>query len=301
MTFWQGGDKVIETTAANCNNTVVVIHSVGAMLIDDWYQNPNITAIAWAGLPGQESGNSLVDVLYGRISPGKTPFTWAKSRDDYGDRILTEPNNGNGPPQQDLSTSGVFIDYRHFDKYNLTPIYEFGFGLSYTNFSFSNLSVKSLNAPPYIKTTGRTGPAPSFGHVGDVSEYLFPSDIDRVEEFLYPWINSTDLKASSGDENYGMNTFDYIPYGATDGSPQELLPAGGGSGGNKGLWDVLFEVSVTIRNTGNVVGDEVPQLVCSIIFPFHYFPSPAYRDLWTMVLSISYKLQQYITFKKVVQ
>lgn len=37
----------------------------------DWYDSPNITAILWAGIPGQESGNSITDILYGKINPGK--------------------------------------------------------------------------------------------------------------------------------------------------------------------------------------------------------------------------------------
>ena len=237
------------------------MHTVGAILVDEWYENPNITAIVWAGLPGQESGNSLADVLYGRVNPGgKMPFTWGNTREAYGPPLLWKPNNGELAPQTNF-TGGVFTDYRYFDKYNETPIYEFGFGLSYTTFSFSDLTVKPLEATPYKPTSGTTKSAPTFGTVGQPSDYLFPSDLDRVELFLYPWINSTDLEASSNDTHYGMKTSDYIPEGATDSSPQPLLPAGGGPGGNPLLYENLFQISATITNTGDVLGDEVPQLV----------------------------------------
>jgi len=53
LTLWQGADAVIANVSATCNNTVVVIHSVGAVEIDEFKDNPNITAILWAGLPGR--------------------------------------------------------------------------------------------------------------------------------------------------------------------------------------------------------------------------------------------------------
>lgn len=52
LTLWQGADAVIANVSATCNNTVLVIHSVGAVEIDQYKENPNITAILWAGLPG---------------------------------------------------------------------------------------------------------------------------------------------------------------------------------------------------------------------------------------------------------
>lgn len=261
MTLWKNGEEVIKAATQNCNNTIVVMHTPGAVLLGDWYDNENITAIVWAGLPGQESGRSLVDVLYGRINPGgKTPFTWGKERKDYGAAILTEPNNGNGAPQDDF-TEGTLIDYRRFDKDNVEPIFEFGFGLSYTKFEFSNLEVTALNAAKYEATTGKSKHAPTLGKAGKASDYLFPSGINRVRQYLYPWLNSTDLKASSGDPDYGMDAKDYIPDGATKGNPQDLLPASGPSGGNAGLFEGLIQVTATITNTGSIVGDEVPQLV----------------------------------------
>ncbi|KAL2848609.1 glycosyl hydrolase family 3 N terminal domain-containing protein [Aspergillus pseudodeflectus] len=264
ITLWKNGENVIKAAASNCNNTIVVIHSVGPVLVDQFYDHPNVTAILWAGLPGQESGNSLTDVLYGRVNPsGKTPFTWGKTREAYGAPLLTEANNGNGAPQTD-HTEGVFIDYRHFDKTNQTPIYEFGYGLSYTTFKYSNLSVERLDAPDYVPASGQTRAAPTFGSIGEAASYLFPEGLKRITEFIYPWINSTDLAASSGDAHYGWDHSEYIPEGARDGTPQEVLPASGGPGGNPGLYDGLFRVSATVKNTGSVAGSEVPQLYVSL-------------------------------------
>ncbi|KAJ5748334.1 uncharacterized protein N7511_010030 [Penicillium nucicola] len=264
MTLWKNGEEVIKTATENCNNTIVVIHSTAAVLISDWYDNENITAIVWAGLPGQESGRSLVDVLYGRINPGgKTPFTWGKTRKDYGAEILTVPNNGDGAPQ-DSFDEGVFIDYRRFDKDNTEPIYEFGYGLSYTNFEFSDLKVTPLIPTQYVPTIGKTKKAPVLGKTEKASDNLYPEGLHRVTQYLYPWLNSTDLRASSGDPDYGMDSKDYLPEGVADGSPQELLPSSGQDGGNPGLFEDLFQVTATITNTGTVTGDEVPQLYVSL-------------------------------------
>jgi beta-glucosidase len=81
--LWRGIDQMIENVTTVSSNVIVVIHSVGPVLMP-WVDNPNITAILWTGLPGQESGNSLVDVLYGSANIfGKLPFTIGASRTDY--------------------------------------------------------------------------------------------------------------------------------------------------------------------------------------------------------------------------
>jgi beta-glucosidase len=267
LTLWKQGDELIKNISAICNNTIVVMHTAGPVLVTDWYNNDNVTAILWAGLPGQESGNAIVDVLYGHYNPGgKLPFTLGPTRESYGTDLLLEPNNGLGAPQQDF-TEGVYIDYRAFDKTNTTPIYEFGFGLSYTTFSYSNLAVASAGAGPYVPTTGTTPPAPSFSKNAsmDYSQYLFPNGtISRVPLYIYPYLNSTDPAVASGDPDYGLPTSDYTPPGATDGSPQPLIPAGGAPGGNAGLWETLYTVTATITNTGSVEGDEVPQVYVSL-------------------------------------
>ena len=264
LTLWHDGDALVQTVAGNCSKTVVVIHSVGPVLVDSFYENPNVSAIIWAGLPGQESGNSIADVLYGRVNPGgKLPFTMGDSRQSYGVDLLYQLNNGNNAPQQNFE-EGVFIDYRAFDRHNTTPIYEFGFGLSYTNFSYSNLQVTPRNAAPYVPASGETQPAPSLGEPGQASDYLYPTDFQRIGYYIYPYLNSTDLRLSANTTDYGRPNQDYLPEGFDDSTPQPIPAAGGAPGGNTGLYDILYTVSATITNSGGVAGDEVVQLyVCN--------------------------------------
>ncbi|MCJ1292816.1 hypothetical protein MMC34_004369 [Xylographa carneopallida] len=265
LTLWQGGDNLIMNVSSLCNNTIVVIHSVGPVLLANYSANPNITAILWAGIPGQESGNSIADVLYGRVNPGaKLPFTMAVSREDYGSDLLYLPNAA--VPQLDFA-EGVFIDYRALDRAGIAPVYEFGFGLSYTTFAYSALSVVKQNAGPYNPTTGTTAPAPTFGTVDNTSaDYLFPSNISRIPFYIYPYLNVSDLQAASQDPAYGVPG--YIPALAQDGSPQPLNPAGGAPGGNPQLYDVLYMVTATVTNTGSVAGEEVAQLYLSLGGPY---------------------------------
>lgn len=55
LTAWHGGDDLVKTVAGNNRNTIVVIHSVGPLILEEWIEHENVTAVLWAGLPGQES------------------------------------------------------------------------------------------------------------------------------------------------------------------------------------------------------------------------------------------------------
>ncbi|XRM42326.1 hypothetical protein ABZX51_005549 [Aspergillus tubingensis] len=140
-------DTLVTNVASKCNNTIVVVHNAGIRLVYNWIDHENVTAVVLAHLPGQDTGHALVDILYGRANPsGKLPYTIAKQASDYGSLLHpSEPQTPYGLfPQSDFS-EGVYIDYRAFDKDNITPQFEFGFGLSYTTFDYSGLSIEKTN------------------------------------------------------------------------------------------------------------------------------------------------------------
>lgn len=268
LSLWEGADHLIGNVTTYNPNTIVVLHTVGPVNVSAWYDNENITAIIWAGLPGQESGNAILDVLYGFVNPGgKLPFTIARNREDFGTDVIYEPNNGQFDAPQDYFSEGVFIDYRYLDANGIDPIYEFGFGLSYTTFEYSNLVITPGNPAPYTPASGTTGPAPVLGNAStDASLYVFPDEEIpyRPYLFIFPYLNSTDLKASADDPDYGAAADSYVPAGANDSTPQPILPAGGAPGGNPLLYEIVATVSATITNTGSVAGDEVAQLYLSL-------------------------------------
>jgi beta-glucosidase len=129
----QDQDNLVNFVAENCNNTIVVINTSGPRLLDQWIENDNVTAVVYGGYLGQESGNAIVDVLYGDVNPnGKLSYTIAKNETDYPVSIcnIAECNF-------DEKTN---IDYRHFDASNVSVRYPFGHGLSYTTFEYGNVS-----------------------------------------------------------------------------------------------------------------------------------------------------------------
>lgn len=255
LTLWQNGDAVIDAVASVNPNTIVVLHTVGPVLIEQYKQHPNITAILWAGIPGQESGNAITDVLYGEINPSaKSVFTWGKERGDWGVDILYK--DPAVVPQQTF-TEGNMIDYRHFDKAGIEPSYEFGFGLSYTTYTYSAIGVRKLQDDDYTPTKGKTEKAPTFGKIDhSKSANEMPKGFPAVNKYVYPYVDKTtgNAEGSNGD----------APPGSQDGGKQQKLPAGGEPGGNPGLWDEMYEVSATITNTGKVDGTEVVQLYVSL-------------------------------------
>jgi beta-glucosidase len=106
LKLWWNGDSLIERVAAVCNNTIVVVHSVGPVLMS-WSNHPNISSIIYAGAPGEQTGPALVDVIYGAYNPsGRLPFTigdvslimpfsptvdirnYLQNEDDYGTSII---------------------------------------------------------------------------------------------------------------------------------------------------------------------------------------------------------------------
>ncbi|KAH7400063.1 putative beta-glucosidase A [Cadophora sp. MPI-SDFR-AT-0126] len=256
LTLWGNGDALIAHVASQHPNTIVVLHTVGAVIVEEFKNHPNITALLWAGLPGQESGNAITDILYGKRNPSaKSVFTWGKKREDWGvDVIYTATAD---PPQLNFK-EGNFIDYRYFDANGIEPSYEFGFGLSYTTFAYSDLKISKMQPGPYEPTKGMTKAAPTFGTIDyDESNAEFPPGFHAVNKYIYPYLSA----------EVPRNQVQDWPAGSREGTPQPKLPAGGSAGGNRQLYDVLYVVTATVKNTGGVKGVEIPQLYLSLGAP----------------------------------
>jgi beta-glucosidase len=255
----KGADKLIQDVAKGCGegmgDVVVVIHAVGPVIMENFADIPNVKAIVLANLPGTESGNALVDILFGDVNPsGRLPYTIAKKEDDYGPdskvKYLPSPSDGLAP-QQNFS-EGLYVDYRHFDKQNIAPRYEFGYGLSYSEFKLSSLSisVKGKKTPlPAPRPQGIAPPSYST-ELPDPESALFPEGFHKVEKYIYPWLESTK----------GIKK----PAVATSQLQSPLSEAGGGPGGNPDLYTTLLTVSASLSNTGSVDGATVVQLYISL-------------------------------------
>lgn len=145
-------DQLIANVAEKCNNTMVVIHNAGVRLVDAWIEHPNITAVIFAHLPGQDFGSALVEIMYGEQSPsGRLPYTVAKGATDYGELLdPVYPGNSSFYYTQSNFSEGVYIDYRHLMANQIMPRYEFGYGLTYSTFDYQNLE---LRTPDPVETS----------------------------------------------------------------------------------------------------------------------------------------------------
>jgi beta-glucosidase-like glycosyl hydrolase len=134
--------SLIKSIAAVNPNTIVVIQAMGMVEVEDIKNNINIPGIIYTGYNGQAQGAAMAKVLFGEVNPGgKTSVTWYKSVNDlpdFNDYTLRGENGKNG---------------RTYWYFNKDVSYEFGFGLSYTTFEYSNFNISKSKISPNDKVT----------------------------------------------------------------------------------------------------------------------------------------------------
>ncbi|WP_416333836.1 glycoside hydrolase family 3 C-terminal domain-containing protein [Bacillus mobilis] len=132
--------QLIEAIAEVQNNIVIVL-SNGAPIEMPWIGK--VKGILEGYLGGQALGGAIADILFGDANPsGKLAETFPKVLSDN-PSYLNFPGEGDKVEYKE----GVFVGYRYYDKKKIEPLFPFGFGLSYTNFEYSNLSIdkKEIN------------------------------------------------------------------------------------------------------------------------------------------------------------
>jgi beta-glucosidase len=254
LNAWHNGDDLVKAAAKKFSNVVVIIHTVGPILMEEWADLESVKAIVVAHLPGQEAGNSLTDVLFGDYSPsGHMPYTIPKSEDDYPESVglINQPFG----QIQDTFTEGLYVDYRHFMKANVTPRYPFGHGLSYTTFNFSqpSLSVVTPLDTAYPAARPTKSATPTYNtSIPAASEVAWSSTtFTRIWRYLYPYLDNPQSITAS-------NKYPYPDGYSTE--PHPVPRAGGGQGGNPALFETAFSVQVRVQNTGKRHGKAVAQL-----------------------------------------
>jgi beta-glucosidase len=166
-----GQDSFIEQVAALSKKVVVVLTAGGNVDMSGWIDK--VPGLIHAWYPGEEGGTALAQILFGDVSPsGKLPASFERRWEDSAAR-------GSYYPQEDKKIEykeGIFLGYRHFDRSTVKPLFPFGFGLSYTRFEYSGLTVtpasSDLAAPVavsfYVRNVGpREGAEVAEVYVGD--------------------------------------------------------------------------------------------------------------------------------------
>ena len=139
--------RMIEAVVSANPNTVVVL-LCGSPVECPWADE--VKAVLYMGLPGQAGGEAAAELLYGRISPGgKLTESWPYTYEDVPSSEIY------GKTADALYQEGVYVGYRYYDKADVPVRWRFGYGLSYTEFSYSDLMVNSDTVSVTVRNTGK--------------------------------------------------------------------------------------------------------------------------------------------------
>lgn len=139
LTLLLPGNQVdlIKAVAAANPNTIIVMQTLGCVEVEEFKNLQNVAGIIWTGYNGQAQGDAIASILFGEANPGgKLNATWYKSVNDL-------------PPITDYTLrGGKGKNGRTFWYFNKDVSYEFGYGLSYTSFEYSNFSISKNSVTP---------------------------------------------------------------------------------------------------------------------------------------------------------
>lgn len=144
-------ENFIREVAAINPNVVVVLNAGGAVDLMPWLDSAKAILMAW--YPGQDGGTALAEILTGKISPsGKLPITWYARLEDspaHGNYYPNSNHRGINPSEfvecdHIDYREGIFHGYRGSDRSGVEPLYPFGYGLTYSEFEFSDINAENI-------------------------------------------------------------------------------------------------------------------------------------------------------------
>ncbi len=143
-------DELIAAVLEANPNTVVVLQTGGPVEMP-WLEQADTVLQAW--YPGQEVGNSIADILFGDVEPtGRLaqtfPIRWQDNPTHSQDPVVYPGHDGKVQYKE-----GLLTGHRHYDAHGITPMFPFGYGLGYTEFTLSNLSVTSQDIGATVSLT----------------------------------------------------------------------------------------------------------------------------------------------------
>ncbi len=134
-------ESLLKEAQKSVKPMVAVVNAGGNVYMQDW--EPKLKGLIWGWYGGQEAGTAMAQVLLGEVNPsGKLPATFEKKWED--NPVYNSYYDSDGDKHVKF-TEGVFVGYRGYDKLNRTVQYPFGYGLSYTTFSLSDMQSNKLS------------------------------------------------------------------------------------------------------------------------------------------------------------
>ncbi len=156
--------KNVATAFHAQHKKVVVLLNIGGVIdVTEWRDDADAILLAWQ--PGLEGGNAIADVLSGKVNPsGKLATTFPVAYKDvpsaknfpgkeFPEKATTGMMGMKQVPAEVTYEEGIYVGYRYYNTFNLPTAYEFGYGLSYTNFSYSNLKLSASSFNGKITAT----------------------------------------------------------------------------------------------------------------------------------------------------
>jgi beta-glucosidase len=137
-----GRQNELVAQVAAANPKTIVVLNIGSPITMPWINQ--VAAVVQAWYPGQECGNAIADVLFGNVNPsGKLAQTFPVRLADNPAYLDLPGENG-----KIYYSEGLFVGYRYYDKKQITPLFPFGYGLSYTTFGYGPLTLSAQEIGP---------------------------------------------------------------------------------------------------------------------------------------------------------
>ena len=192
-------DNVSAAFHAKGKKVVVILNIGGVIETDSWKNKVDAILLSWQ--PGQEGGNSVADVFSGKVNPsGKLTMTFPMKYED-----TPSAKNWLGTPADNPKNvtyeEGIYVGYRYFNTFKLKPSYEFGYGLSYTQFNYSDFKLSSASFNGKIVATVTVKNTGTVAGKEVVQLYLSaPSkSIDKPVEELKAFAKTKELKPGESE------------------------------------------------------------------------------------------------------
>ncbi|AOW19800.1 beta-glucosidase family protein [Urechidicola croceus] len=155
--------NISEVFHAKNKKFIVILNIGGVIETQSWKHYADAILLTWQA--GQETGNAIADIISGKINPsGKLPVTFPMSLENvassknFPGKVIDpngpKPNNPLfGVPAEEIYEEGIYVGYRYFDSFDIDVSYPFGYGLSYTNFEYSNINIIKNSDEIFIECT----------------------------------------------------------------------------------------------------------------------------------------------------
>lgn len=209
----QAFNKIATSFHAGGKKVVVVLNTGGPMDLSGLEDKADAILLAWQ--PGQTAGDAITDLLSGKENPsGKLAITWPVKYADC-PSARNFPGLPANKPDHVVYEEGIYVGYRYYDSFNVKPLYEFGYGLSYTNFSVGRIAASKLGRSGKITisvtvtNTGKTAGR----EVAQLYVKAPSSDIDKPKQELKAFHKTRLLKPGESQAIiFGINIADLASY-----------------------------------------------------------------------------------------